>query len=132
MADRERRLVVSIEDDAEFADLLRLMLKSEDVEVMHAADGREGLRMIEDLEPDLVVLDLMMPGMHGWQVFEKMQQQDRLRDIPVIVVTALSSEADRSFGLEVAGVNAYLVKPIRPAEFRSMVFAAMHGKSSDS
>jgi DNA-binding response OmpR family regulator len=121
MTDHERKLVVSIEDDADFTHLLRLMLRGEDVEVVHAGDGKVGLNMVGELIPDLVLLDLTMPKMNGWQVFEEMQGRKNLRDIPVIVVTAQSSEIDRSFGLDVAGVDAYLIKPVRAAEFRSTV-----------
>ena len=131
MADEGRKTVVSIEDDEDFSKLLALMLKSEDVNLIRATGGEEGLRIVEDLQPDLVILDLMMPGMHGWQVFARMQEQKNLRGIPVVVVTALSSEADRVFGLDVAGVHAYLVKPISAGGFRTAVVEAL-GKDSDA
>jgi len=125
-----RKTILSIEDDEEFGRLLELMLKQETVEVVRATNGHDGLRLAEELQPDLIILDLMMPDMHGWDVLEKLQTQEDLQHIPVIIVSALSSKTDVSHGREAAGVEAYLVKPIRTAEFRSAVTDVLLGEEN--
>jgi two-component system phosphate regulon response regulator PhoB len=125
-----RKTILSIEDDEEFGRLLELMLKQETVKVVRATNGQDGLRLAEELKPDLIVLDLMMPDMHGWEVLERLQSQEDLQHIPVIVVTALSSRTDVAYGREAAGVEAYLVKPLRTAEFRSAVTDVLSGEEN--
>jgi CheY-like chemotaxis protein len=125
-----RKTILSIEDDKEFARLLELMLKQETVQVVRATNGPDGLRLAEELRPDLIILDLMMPGMHGWEVLERLQSHEALQHIPVIVVTALSSKTDVTHAREAAGVEAYLVKPLRTAEFRSAVTEVLLGEAN--
>jgi DNA-binding response OmpR family regulator len=122
------KIILSIEDDEEFGKLLALMLKRETVEVVRATNGQDGLRLAGELQPDLVILDLMMPDMHGWEVLEQMRTREDLQHIPVIIVSALSSKTDVSYGRDAAGVEAYLVKPIRTAEFRSTVADVLSGE----
>lgn len=125
-----RKTILSIEDDEEFGRLLELMLKQETVKVVRATNGQDGLRLAEELQPDLIILDLMMPDMHGWEVLERLQTQKDLQHIPVIVVTALSSKSDIAYGREAPGVEAYLVKPLRTAEFRSAVTDVLLGEEN--
>lgn len=125
MAAEKRWTVVSIEDDVRFGELLDLILKREDVRVEQATDGEEGLRLAKELKPDLILLDLMMPEMDGWAVLAQLQKDEATSQIPVVVITAKSSESDREFGLNVAGVNAYLMKPVSARELRSAVAEAL-------
>ncbi len=123
--ERKRKVILCIEDDQDFIDLVKLMLSSEEVEVLSALGGETGLRLAELKAPDLVLLDLMMPDMHGWEVYMKLRADERLRDTPVIVVTALATQYDRNFGLGVAGVNDYITKPFMPARLRQSVEQAL-------
>jgi CheY-like chemotaxis protein len=121
----ETKTVVCAEDDEIFSTMVEAVLARIGVDCVVVESGREALRVIEDLEPDLVLLDLMMPDMHGWEVVERMQTNDLIRDIPVVIVTAISSEQDQVFAHMVAGVKDYLVKPVSPARLRQCVWAAL-------
>ena len=94
--------VVCIEDEPEMIDLVRLILSREGFEVVGAPGGIEGLNIIEDLQPDLVLLDLMMPDMDGWEVYQRMKSNPNTSHIPVIVVTARAQSIDKVLGLHIA------------------------------
>lgn len=105
------RKVVCIEDEVEMIDLLKLILGRHNFHVTGAIGGEEGLRKVTEIRPDLVLLDLMMPGMDGWEVFQKMRASEEMRDIPVIIVTAKAQAIDRVLGLNIAKVDDYITKP---------------------
>ena len=115
MAVQSRR-VVYIEDEQEMIDLVRLILNRKGIEVLGANGGREGLELVRQESPDLVLLDLMMPDMDGWEVYQQMKAGEPTRDIPVIVVTAKAQSIDRVLGLHIAKVNDYISKPFSPQE----------------
>lgn len=115
MAVHSRR-VVYIEDEQEMIDLVRLILSRKGIEVLGANGGREGLELVRQESPDLVLLDLMMPDMDGWEVYQQMKAGEPTRDIPVIVVTAKAQSIDRVLGLHIAKVNDYISKPFSPKE----------------
>lgn len=115
MIEHERR-VVYIEDEQEMIDLVRLILNRKGFEVLGANGGREGLDLIRQESPDLVLLDLMMPDMDGWDVFQRMKADESTRDIPVIVITAKAQNIDRVLGLHIAKVDDYISKPFSPQE----------------
>lgn len=115
----DRKKVVCIEDELEMIELVKLILsRDEDTqyEVTGAVGGEEGLRKIAEIKPDLVLLDLMMPEMDGWEVYQKMKASEEMRDIPVIVVTAKAQSIDRVLGLHIARVNDYITKPFGPQD----------------
>ena len=113
--------VVCIEDEPEMIELVKLILSRQNIEVVGAVGGQEGLDKIEDIRPDLVLLDLMMPEMDGWEVYQKMKASDTMRDIPVIVVTAKAQSIDRVLGLHIARVDDYITKPFGPQELLESV-----------
>jgi len=115
MADTTRR-VVYIEDEQEMIDLVRLILSRKGFEVSGANGGREGLDLVRNSLPDLVLLDLMMPDMDGWDVYQQMKAGDTTRNIPVIVVTAKAQSIDKVLGLHIAKVDDYVSKPFSPQE----------------
>lgn len=123
--EKKRKIILCIEDDQDFLDLMQLMLSGDDLEVVPAVGGKAGLIAVEKHSPDVVLLDLMMPDMHGWEVFMKLKADDRFRDIPVIVVTALATRYDRTFGLRVAGVDDYITKPFMPSRLRHSINDAL-------
>jgi DNA-binding response OmpR family regulator len=108
--------VVYIEDEQEMIDLVRLILGRKGLEVIGANGGREGLDLVGREMPDLVLLDLMMPDMDGWDVYQHMKADETQRDIPVIVVTAKAQSIDKVLGLHIAKVDDYISKPFSPQE----------------
>lgn len=117
--------VVCIEDDPEMIDLVKLILARQGYEVIGAMGGREGLETVEAVRPDLVLLDLMMPDMDGWEVYQQMKSSETMRDIPVIVVTAKAQSIDKVLGLHIAKVNDYITKPFGPSELLSSVLRVL-------
>ncbi len=125
------RKIVYIEDEQEMIDLVRLILVRKGYEVIGASGGREGLDQIRKLLPDVVLLDLMMPDMDGWDVYQQMKADESTRHIPVIVVTAKAQSIDKVLGLHIARVEDYISKPFSPQELvnsleRVLAKAALH------
>ncbi|HNC10036.1 MAG TPA: response regulator, partial [Anaerolineales bacterium] len=96
--------------------LIRLILNRRGFDVYGAPGGVEGIRLVRETHPDLVLLDLMMPDMDGWEVYQQMKADAALRDIPVIVVTAKAQNIDKVLGLHIAKVDDYIAKPFSPKE----------------
>ena len=107
----ERRVVVHIEDEPEMIRLARLILRKKGVSLIGAKDGLEGLEVVRTVKPDLVLLDLMMPKMDGWDVYRERKAEDELKDIPVIVLTVKKRAEDKSRILNT--VQDYLTKPFK-------------------
>ena len=115
------KCILCIEDEPEMIDLIRLILGRRGFEVKGANGGVEGLKMIRQELPDLVLLDLMMPDMDGWEVYQQMKADERTKTIPVIVVTAKAQSIDRVLGLHIAKVDDYLTKPFSPQDLMNSV-----------
>ena len=113
-------------------DLIRLILERRDFIVEGVAGGRAGLRAVHDSLPDLVLLDLMMPDMDGWDVFQKMKSDTATLHIPVIIVTASAQSIDKAFGLHIAKVQDYIVKPFSPQELLESVERVLGGKGASA
>lgn len=95
-------------------DLIRLILGRRGFDVSGADGGVEGLEAVLANPPDLVLLDLMMPDMDGWEVYQQMKAHEKTRDIPVIVITAKAQNIDKVLGLHIAKVDDYIAKPFSP------------------
>jgi two-component system response regulator VicR len=117
----EKKTVVCIEDEPEMIDLVKLILGRKGFELVGAVGGREGLDTVRKLKPDLVLLDLMMPDMDGWEVYQQMKADEELKTIPVIVVTAKAQSIDKVLGLHIAKVDDYVTKPFGPQELLQSV-----------
>jgi two-component system, OmpR family, response regulator VicR len=113
--------ILCIEDEPEMIDLIRLILGRRGYEIHGAPGGVEGIRMVRELLPDLVLLDLMMPDMDGWEVYQQMKADPATRDISVIVVTAKAQNIDKVLGLHIAKVDDYIAKPFSPQELMDSV-----------
>ncbi len=107
--------VLVVEDDEAQADILHYNLDREGFEPMVARDGEEALLAVEEQQPDLVILDWMLPGASGLTVCQRLRKRRETRSLPVIILTARGEEADRVRGLE-AGADDYVVKPFSPSE----------------
>ena len=120
MADAPRK-IVCIEDEREMIDLVKLILSRHGFEVIGANGGRAGLEAIRTHKPDLVLLDLMMPDMDGWEVYQQMKADDTIKETPVVVVTAKAQSIDKVLGLHIAKVDDYITKPFGPEELRASI-----------
>lgn len=112
----QRKKIVYIEDEPEMIDLVRLILGRRGFELIGAIGGREGLETVRQVKPDLVLLDLMMPDMDGWEIYQRMKADEELRNIPVIIITAKAQSIDKVLGLHIAKVDDYITKPFGPQE----------------
>jgi DNA-binding response OmpR family regulator len=120
-----QKRVVVVEDDDDFRTLVLLMLAGANLDLVAAATGQAGLEAIRAHPPDLVILDLMLPDMSGWDVFIAMRQAPPTADIPVIILSSVGTRHDRSFGMQVAQVHDYVTKPCLPSRLRASVASAL-------
>jgi DNA-binding response OmpR family regulator len=109
-----------IDDEAPIRLLCRVNLEAEGLEVIEAGDGESGLELARSERPDVVLLDVMMPVLDGWQVAERLIADERTKDIPIIFLTARAELRDRERGLEAGGI-AYVTKPFNPLELAVLV-----------
>ena len=116
MADQSKLKVLCVEDEPDMIDLVRLILERKGFEVVGALGGQEGLDAIRREQPDLILLDLMMPDMDGWEVYRQIRADPNLKHTPVIVVTAKAQSIDKVLGLHIAKVEDYVTKPFGPQE----------------
>jgi DNA-binding response OmpR family regulator len=117
----ELKRVVCIEDEPEMIELVQLILGKKGFNVIGANGGIEGLEIVRREKPDLILLDLMMPDMDGWEVYQQIKASSELRQIPVIVVTAKAQSIDKVLGLHIAKVDDYITKPFGPQELLESV-----------
>jgi two-component system response regulator VicR len=116
-----QKRILCIEDEPEMIDLIRLILGRRGFHVSGASGGQAGLEAVRSEQPDLVLLDLMMPDMDGWEVYQQMKADENTRHIPVIVVTAKAQSIDKVLGLHIAKVDDYIAKPFSPQELLNSV-----------
>jgi CheY-like chemotaxis protein len=112
--------VLVVDDEPDVLLLCRLNLQQRGHELLEATDGSTALELAVERHPDVVVLDLMMPGMNGYEVLETLQQDERTSDIPVLVLTAKSLREDRERSHRL-GASGFLTKPFLPSELCDMV-----------
>jgi DNA-binding response OmpR family regulator len=112
--------VLVIDDEAPIRLLCRVNLEAEGIDVIEADDGPAGLEKARSDQPDVVLLDVMMPGLDGWQVAEKLLEDGTTRDIPIIFLTARAEFRDRAKGLDIGGID-YVTKPFNPLELAPLV-----------
>jgi phosphate regulon transcriptional regulator PhoB len=115
------RKVLVVDDEESVRELIDLYLTKEGFEVLLAKDGKEALRLNGEHHPDLIVLDLMLPGLDGWEVCKQIRSTSR---VPIIMLTARAEEVDRVVGLEL-GADDYVVKPFSPREMVARVKAVL-------
>jgi two-component system alkaline phosphatase synthesis response regulator PhoP len=112
--------VLVIDDEAPIRLLCRVNLEAEGIEVLEAADGTSGLSLAREERPDVVLLDVMMPGLDGWRVAEELLEDELTCGIPIIFLTARAEFRDRARGLDIGGVD-YVTKPFNPLELAPLV-----------
>ena len=132
MEEKVAQRILCIEDEPEMIDLIRLILGRRGFEVIGAAGGHAGIKAVREQLPDLVLLDLMMPDMDGWEVYQQMKANESTRNIPVIVVTAKAQSIDKVLGLHIAKVDDYISKPFSPQELLNSVEKIINQKKAVS
>lgn len=123
------KTVLTIDDQADIRRLVRMTLEFDGYKVLEASDGEEGLHLARTQKPDLVLLDVMMPGLDGLAVSATMQADPVLKEIPVVMLTALDRDSDMDAGME-AGAKAYLNKPFGPVELLKLIVHLMGQRST--
>jgi len=113
--------ILCIDDEAGVIELVDLIMQKEGIIVKGAASGPEGLALMRRSPPQLVLLDIMMPDMDGWEVFKEIKADPALREIPIIILTARDSTFEEIVARERAGVDDYITKPFTPAQLRESV-----------
>ncbi|HEY5762245.1 MAG TPA: phosphate regulon transcriptional regulator PhoB [Rhodocyclaceae bacterium] len=122
--------VLIVEDDPAIRALLRYTLQQANFAVTEASTAEEGLRLLGDVLPDVVLIDWMLPGMSGVTMARQLRQDKRTKDLPLIMVTARGDEADRVAGLE-QGADDYLVKPFSPRELLARIQAVLRRRAPE-
>ncbi len=114
-------LILLVEDEKKIRDMLSKHLRQEGFGVALASNGLEALQIWQDIKPDLIVLDLMLPGLSGWEVLKRIRQKN---NTPIIVLTARADEVDKLLGLEL-GADDYITKPFSPRELALRIKAVL-------
>ena len=112
--------ILAVDDERHIVRLVQVNLERNGYEVVTAYDGKEALEKVESEHPDLIVLDVMMPYMDGFEVLQNLKRNQSTRDIPVIMLTAKAQDADVFRGWQ-SGVDCYLTKPFNPMELIAFV-----------
>jgi len=115
-----KKSVLVVDDQPHIVRLIQVNLESEGFIVHSAADGREGLARVREVKPDLVILDVIMPHMDGFELLREIKSDPELQDIPVVMLTVKTHNADIVQGLR-GGAELYLPKPFHPKELVSLV-----------
>ena len=119
--------ILCVDDDDLVLLAIEELLRTEGYDVITAPGGQEALKILEDRDVDLMIFDIIMPGMDGYELCERVRKNDRFADTPVIMLTARSGEEDRKRGME-AGATVYLQKPISPVKLNSLVASILKAK----
>jgi len=127
MEQNQKKSVLYIEDDSEMIDLVSLIIGRRGYDVVGAHGGREGLDLAQQNPPDLILLDLMMPDLDGWDVYKQLKANESTSNVPVIIITAKSQAIDRVLGLHIAKVDDYISKPFRPQELLDSIEKILSG-----
>lgn len=111
-----KKTILCIDDDQEMLELFRLILSRRGFDVIGARGGKQALELLKSKYPDVILLDLMMPEMDGWEVFQRIKTNPTIQHIPVIFVTAKAESVDKVMGLHIANAADYIPKPFSPQE----------------
>jgi DNA-binding response OmpR family regulator len=122
--------VIYFEDDKDMVELVRIILGREGYQVEGVTEGQAGIKAVQQSSPDVVLLDLMLPDMDGWEIYRQLKHDQSTADIPVIVITAKAQSIDKVLGLEIAKVDDYISKPFRPNELVDRVEEVLAGRKN--
>jgi two-component system alkaline phosphatase synthesis response regulator PhoP len=125
-----KRKILIIEDDKDIVEMLDYNLKEEGYETIAALNGEEGIKLAGKERPDLIILDIMLPIMDGFEVCRTLKNDDRVAHIPIIILSAKSQETDKVVGLEL-GADDYVTKPFSPRELIARTRAIMRRRKTE-
>jgi DNA-binding response OmpR family regulator len=117
--------VLVVDDEAPIRLLCRVNLEAEQMKVLEAPDGDTGLAIARAEQPDVVLLDVMMPGRNGWEIAEELLADETTNGIPIVFLTARAEVKDRAKGIDLGGVD-YVTKPFNPVELAPLVRDLVH------
>jgi len=120
--------IMVVDDEPDLLEVVKLILESDGYQVVTASSGQDALNRIEKDMPDLVLLDIIMPRMDGWEVFSRIKSNPKTTDIPVIMLTAKDQRIDKLIGLHVVRVNDYITKPFGRAELLERIKRVLQEK----
>lgn len=123
-----KETILVVEDDKDITEMIEYNLEKEGYVIVSAATGEESIDVAKKLSPDLVILDLMLPGMDGFETCRKLKADERTARIPIIMLTARSREADKVAGLEI-GADDYMTKPFSPRELSARIKAVLRRRA---
>ena len=129
MEDAERKTIMVVDDEPDIAFTIRLVLEMDGYAVLVARTGEEALEMLEREEPDVLLLDIRLPGIDGWEVLDRLRSSDRLHRLPVIMISAHAGPSAADVALA-QGCSAYLPKPFEPDELLDKVADAIRSLSA--
>jgi two-component system response regulator VicR len=112
----ERKKVLIVEDDKDIADLVKLVLETENFEVEAELNPESAYEKAKASRPDAIMLDLLMPRMDGWTIFKKLREDHSFDDVPIAILTGKSQQVDQMVGLHIMNVDAYITKPFGKQE----------------
>ncbi|MGQ0604033.1 MAG: response regulator [Anaerolineales bacterium] len=117
--------IALVEGDEDLLALMQTVLAGPATRLTLAATGRAGMQLYRVQRPDVMILDLALPDMNGWELYMQLQSENGSRPVPLIVLADRASRVDKSFGLQVARVHDFLVKPFLPSQLRVSVAQAL-------
>ncbi len=120
MTEKKKKKILVVDDELDMLMVIKLRLEASGFEVITATDGLEGLNAARKDNPDLIVLDIMLPKMNGYKVARFLKFDEEYKKIPIVMLTALGGEEDRTTGIE-TGADAYLTKPFETEQLLSAV-----------
>ena len=123
--------VVCIEDEHDVIDLMRLIVERQGFEFIEACGGLKGMDTVHQEKPDLVLLDLMMPGMDGWEVYDTLTSDPETKNIPIVIVTARAHHDERVGSMRVANAENLVTKPFGPAQLIETMDRVLRISSSE-
>jgi DNA-binding response OmpR family regulator len=118
--------VVSIDDLPEVGELVQVMLRHPEIVLHQAREGQTGLALIRQLVPDLVLLDLMLPGMSGWDIYDAIRADEELHEIPVIILSVLTVQPERHLQFLDSKIDLYVTKPFDTRQLRRCVIRMLN------
>ncbi|MCS6885203.1 MAG: response regulator [Acidobacteriota bacterium] len=117
--------ILVVDDEQDLLDLMEIILGAEGYQVVKAVNGKDALEKVDSEKPDLILLDVMMPIMDGWQVLRTLKKNESLKHIPIVMVTAKIGTEDRMRGLQ-EGAADYICKPFAPRDVVTRLRAILH------
>ena len=125
-----RRVVVCIEDEQDVTELIRIIVQRQGFEFKAESTGEKGLQTVQQTKPDLVLLDLMMPGLDGWTVYDRLKADPETAHIPIIVVTARAYYDPRVAQMRTANADNLVTKPFGPAQLIETIDRVLRSSST--